>query len=64
MWNVAIALSLLVLAQAPARADLIVVDGNPFEDIHQIRRVRMTMTHGLLYETAPLWKSVGFEGAP
>ena len=43
------------------RADLIVVDGDPLEDIHRIRQVRMTMTRGRLYETAPLWRSVGFE---
>ena len=47
--------------EAGKRADLIVVDGNPLQDIHRIRNVRMTMTRGRLYETAPLWKSVGFE---
>lgn len=50
--------------EAGKRADLIVVDGNPLQDIHLLRRVRMTMARGRLYETAALWKSVGFVPPP
>jgi hypothetical protein len=43
------------------RADLILVDGNPLEDIRNIRKVEAVMTGGRMYETAPLWQSVGFK---
>jgi imidazolonepropionase-like amidohydrolase len=42
------------------RADLILVEGNPLQNIHDIRKVRQVMTGGRLYETAPLWRMVGF----
>jgi imidazolonepropionase-like amidohydrolase len=42
------------------RADLILVDGNPLEDIHQIRNVKVVITGGVAYHCAQLWQSVGF----
>ncbi len=43
------------------RADLIVVNGNPLESIHNIRKVESVITNGTLYNTAELWQMVGFE---
>lgn len=43
------------------RADLIVVDGNPLTSIHDIRRVESVITNGTLYQSADLWKTVGFQ---
>jgi len=42
------------------RADLDILDANPLEDIHNIRTVRMVLANGVLYESKPLWSSVGF----
>ncbi len=41
-------------------ADLIVVDADPLASISNIRRVSAVLTAGRLYDTAPLWRSVGF----
>jgi len=46
--------------EAGKRADLILVKGNPLEDIHNIRNVEFVMTNGKMLKTAPLWESVGF----
>ncbi|HUX33955.1 MAG TPA: amidohydrolase family protein [Gemmatimonadaceae bacterium] len=46
--------------RAGLRADLIVLDGNPLDDITNIRRVRMVMKSGVLYRTADVWRAVGF----
>jgi len=46
--------------EAGKRADLILVKGNPLEDIHAIRNVEFVMTGGKMYKTAELWQSVGF----
>jgi len=43
------------------RADLILVDGNPLENIHNIRNVKTVITGGVAYDCAELWKSVGFK---
>lgn len=43
------------------RADFDILDANPLEDIHNIRTVRSVITNGVLYESAPLWESVGFK---
>jgi imidazolonepropionase-like amidohydrolase len=43
------------------RADVILVDGNPLENISDIRKVSRVVTNGRMYESAPLWKSVGFQ---
>ncbi len=41
-------------------ADLIVLDGNPLDDISNVGRVRFVMKHGVLYRDADLWRAVGF----
>jgi len=43
------------------RGDLILVNGNPLEDIHQIRNVEFVITKGAMFHTAELWQSVGFK---
>ena len=42
------------------RADLLVVEGNPLEDIRALRRVYLTVAAGRRFRPAPLWESVGF----
>jgi imidazolonepropionase-like amidohydrolase len=42
------------------RADLIVVNGNPLESIHEIRKVESVITNGTLYNCAELWRLAGF----
>ena len=42
------------------RGDVIVVGANPLTDIHNLRRVEQVVTEGRTYQTAPLWRSVGF----
>jgi imidazolonepropionase-like amidohydrolase len=43
------------------RGDLILVNGNPLDDIHNIRKVESVITGGTMYQTAELWQSVGFK---
>jgi imidazolonepropionase-like amidohydrolase len=43
------------------RADMILVDGNPLENIHNIRNVKTVITGGVAYDCGELWKSVGFK---
>jgi imidazolonepropionase-like amidohydrolase len=43
------------------RADFDILDANPLENIHNIRNVRSVVANGVLYESAPLWESVGFK---
>jgi imidazolonepropionase-like amidohydrolase len=43
------------------RGDLILVNGNPLEDIHQLRNVEYVITNGTMFHTAELWQSVGFK---
>ena len=42
-------------------ADLIVLGRNPIESISNIRSVERVIAGGTLYETAPLWRAVGFK---
>jgi imidazolonepropionase-like amidohydrolase len=42
------------------RADLILVNGNPQENISDIRKVSRVVANGRLYDSAKLWQSVGF----
>jgi imidazolonepropionase-like amidohydrolase len=42
------------------RADLLVLDANPLDDISNVRRVRSVMTGGVLYDAASLWRVAGF----
>lgn len=41
-------------------ADLILVDGNPLENIIEIRKVKFVVKDGRMYDTAALWRTVGF----
>ena len=43
------------------RADLDVLEGNPLENIHNIRSLRMVLANGVLYDPKPLWEVVGFK---
>jgi imidazolonepropionase-like amidohydrolase len=43
------------------RADLIVIHGDPLQDIHNTRNVDYVVTNGTMYNSAELWKSVGFK---
>ena len=43
------------------RGDLILVNGNPLDDIHNIRNVEYVITNGTMFHTAELWQSVGFK---
>ena len=43
------------------RADLIIVNGNPLENIHNIRNVEFVISNGSMYKTSELWQSVGFK---
>ena len=43
------------------RGDLILINGNPLEDIHATRNVEYVITNGAMYHTAELWQSVGFK---
>jgi imidazolonepropionase-like amidohydrolase len=45
--------------EAGKRADVIVLDANPLENISNIRQVRLVMTQGRLFECAIRWESVG-----
>jgi imidazolonepropionase-like amidohydrolase len=46
--------------QPGKRADLIIVDGNPLENISLIRNVKTIIKDGRIYESATLWESIGF----
>jgi imidazolonepropionase-like amidohydrolase len=43
------------------RADFDILDANPLENIHNIRTVHSVVANGVVYESAPLWESVGFK---
>jgi imidazolonepropionase-like amidohydrolase len=43
------------------RADVILVDGNPLENISDIRKVSTVFAAGRKYEPAALWTAVGFK---
>jgi imidazolonepropionase-like amidohydrolase len=43
------------------RGDLVVLDGNPLEDIRNTRRIHRVITNGRIFDPAPLWRSVGFQ---
>ena len=47
--------------EAGKRADVIVVDGNPLENISDIRKVSTVFAGGRMYQPAALWTSVGFK---
>lgn len=41
-------------------ADLILVDGNPLDNISNLRNTRFVIANGRLFDCAELWQSVGF----
>lgn len=45
------------------RADFLLVDGNPAEHIGDIRRCRLVMKNGTLYNSADLYAAVGIQAA-
>jgi imidazolonepropionase-like amidohydrolase len=47
--------------EAGKRADVILVDGNPLENISDIRRVSAVFAAGKMYQPAALWSAVGFK---
>ncbi|MCU1331702.1 MAG: amidohydrolase [Candidatus Angelobacter sp.] len=47
--------------EAGKRADVILVDGNPLENISDIRKVTTVFCGGKMYQPATLWTSVGFK---
>lgn len=49
--------------EAGKRADLILVDGDPLQDIKVLRRVTRVIANGRMYDAAALWRSVGFRPA-
>ena len=42
------------------RADLLILDANPLDNISNARKVRQVMANGLLFDPAPLFKAAGF----
>ena len=46
--------------EAGKRADLLVLDGDPLQDISNIRTGHWVVTNGRMYETARLWRLAGF----
>ena len=43
------------------RADLLVLDANPLENISNVRSVRFVMKGGKMFESAALWTAAGFK---
>jgi imidazolonepropionase-like amidohydrolase len=50
--------------EAGKRADLVVLDANPADNISNVRRVNFVMTRGTLYRSADIYKAAGFRQAP
>jgi imidazolonepropionase-like amidohydrolase len=46
---------------AGKRADIIILDANPLENISNIRKVKLVVTRGRLFDSASLAQSVGFK---
>jgi imidazolonepropionase-like amidohydrolase len=47
--------------EAGKRADLIVLDANPLDNISNTRKLRFVVTQGRMFDCAKLWQSVGFK---
>jgi len=48
---------------AGKRADLLLVDGNPTENISDIRRCRLVVKNGVLYDSSRVYAAVGIQPA-
>ena len=46
--------------QVGKRADLVLIDGNPLENISDIRKVDKVVANGWMFDSRKLGKSVGF----
>jgi imidazolonepropionase-like amidohydrolase len=46
--------------EAGKRADLLVLDANPLDDISNIRSVRFVVKDGRMFDSAALWRAAGF----
>lgn len=46
--------------EAGKRADLVVLDANPLDDIRNTRRIHMVVAGGRFFDPAPLWRMAGF----
>ena len=42
-------------------ADLIIIEGNPLENVSNLRNTKFVVTNGRMYDCAQLWQSVGFK---
>jgi imidazolonepropionase-like amidohydrolase len=42
------------------RGDVIIIGGNPIENIQNTRKVEAVISNGVMYDTSELWRSVGF----
>ncbi|HZU32190.1 MAG TPA: amidohydrolase family protein [Candidatus Angelobacter sp.] len=47
--------------EAGKRADVILVDGNPLENISDLRKVSLVFAAGRMFQPGPLWTAVGFK---
>ena len=47
--------------EAGKRADIIILDANPLDNISNIRKVRFVLTQGRLFDCARLRESIGFK---
>jgi imidazolonepropionase-like amidohydrolase len=46
------------------RADLVIVRGDPPANISDIRKTSLVVARGRVYDSAALWRLVGFHPAP
>jgi imidazolonepropionase-like amidohydrolase len=42
-------------------ADMILIDGNPLDNVSNLRNTKFVITNGRIFECAKLWESVGFK---
>jgi imidazolonepropionase-like amidohydrolase len=47
--------------EAGKRADLVLLEADPLENVSNTRRIAKTIAGGVIYDPAPLWQSVGFQ---
>jgi imidazolonepropionase-like amidohydrolase len=47
--------------EAGKRGDVLLLDADPMEDIHNTRKVWKTVAAGAVYDPTPLWQSVDFK---